>query len=1085
INPLDIKANRKYLNTVAPRRLAIASIILIALALLIASAFPRARVSAYSSRARQQVMSRDASRIEKQSNLKSRLASASAAEFEDALAALESLDEPGALEVWRAALKNQNPQFQKQAWSKYRNVQSELARKEFIPQIARINAPSDEVLRIANSSGLELTIWKTSGGETVAAASPYLIERLRNEGMNAAIIYDSVADWQRAREGGDALASAITPEYQSESARESSQVRVAVIDLANRNKPAAGYSDWFGDRENILMREGSLIAYLDIFSSDGSPSSINAHIQEQYVRRGYRVAGFYTREEFSSVAPRLFPGKSFDSGLRAKTKQQGAVVTLANDHYHNYQEVVDEFKALASSHPDIARYVKLGESYEGRDIFALKITSGASADESSKPDVLITGCHHAREWISVETPVHFANQLVNGYATDTSIKYMVDRLQIWIVPIVNPDGFVFSQSSPGGPGSGDKLWRKNRRPISVSGCVSNVGVDLNRNYDFQWRLRGDNACEDYCDSDRSCINDDVGASDDPRNIETYRGPGPDSEPEIKAIKSLVDDPDRHFRAELDYHNYGQLVLYPWGYQRGSAPDNAMLSDLAQKMSKEIKSVNNRIYTPQPAFDLYVTTGTSSDYAYGVNKVAVPIVVEMRPICCDFELPEEQIAGINAENWAGARTILNWAAGPPFLESVKVYSMGSDGTFSKLIYSARWIEPAEPTTSERQLVFDTRFPGIEPGQVQVVLQFSKSMNTSLPARATLGRDGRTDELTLVTSQANAGWRKTVYENDTWVGETIITQDGNETSAWRLAVAATDKSGLNLDAAPDSIADYATGTGHWINYEDSNKEGTDGGTDNLHVLAPTFSGDFPDVFVASPVGGERLIGGETFNVAWTVPKESGFIPVQQELYLSTDGGVNYERIVEGLPGNVESYLLTIPKVSTTRARIRLLAIEGIFGNALTGDSQADFTIGANVGSGVDIKFLSSEKMSVNWSDTASDNPASGALRFVVNISLTNRGSIPIANLFLSVADLNRGNVLLNRDPKTSPSVGARLSVDVGDDNILSPGETAQARLLVGIVSKKKFNLAVEMYGVAVEGTIIPSSSTKIWSGKPKNR
>ena len=289
-----------------------ASIILVALALLVASAFPRAQVSAYSSRARQQVMSKDASRIAKQANLKSRLASASAAEFEDALAALESLDEPGALDVWRAALKNPNPQFQKQAWSKYRGVQAELARKEFIPQITRINAPPDEVLRIANSSGLELTIWKTSDSETVAAASPYLIERLRSEGMNAAIIYDSVADWQSARAGGDALASAITPEYQSERARESSQVRVAVIDLANRNKPAAGYSDWFGDRENILMREGSLIAYLDIFLSDGSPSSINAHIQEQYAQRGYRLAGFYTTEEFSSVAPRLFPGKSFD-----------------------------------------------------------------------------------------------------------------------------------------------------------------------------------------------------------------------------------------------------------------------------------------------------------------------------------------------------------------------------------------------------------------------------------------------------------------------------------------------------------------------------------------------------------------------------------------------------------------------------------------------------------------------------------------------------------------------------------------------------------------------------------------------------
>lgn len=1058
-----------------------ASIILAALVLLIASAFPRAQVSAYSARGRQRLMSKDASRVARQTDLKSQLASASASEFENALSTLASLDEPGALEVWRLALKNPNPQFQKQAWNKYRDVQAELSRKEFIPQVARISAPSDDVLRIANSSGLDLTIWKTGDRETVAAASPYLIERLRGEGMTATIIFDSVADWQRAREGGDSLADAITPEYQSARARESSQVRIAVIDLANRNKPAAGYSDWFGDRENILMRKGTLIAYLDIFSSDGSPASINSHIQDQYLQRGYRLAGFYTNDEFSLVAPRLFPGQEFDLGLSAKAEKSGGIVTLANDHYHTYQGVVDEFKALANAHPEIARYVKLGESYEGRDIFALKITSGASADESSKPDVLITGCHHAREWISVETPVHFANQLVNGYATDTSIKYMVDRLQIWIVPIVNPDGFVFTSGS----GAGDRLWRKNRRPITVGGCVSNVGVDLNRNYGFQWRLRGDNACEDYCSSDKSCINDDVGASDDPRNIELYRGPQPDSEPEVKVLKTLMDDPNRHFRAQLDYHSYGQLILYPWGYQRGDAPDNKMLSDLAQKMSKEIKSVEAKNYTPESAFDLYTTTGTSSDYAYGVNKVAVPLVIEMRPVCCSFTLPEEQITGTNAENWAGARTILNWAAGPPFLESVKAYSMGSDGTFSKLIYSARWIEPAEPTTTERQLVFDTRFPGLEPGQLQFVLQFSKSMNRSLPARATLGRDGRTDELTLVTTQANSGWQKTVYENDTWVGETVITQDGNEISPWRLAVAATDTSGLNLDAAPDSIADYATGTGHWKNYEDSNKEGTDGGTDNVHSFGPTFSGDFPNVFVASPVGGERLVSGEILNLAWTVPRESGFTPVRQEIYLSTDGGTHYDRIVEGLSGDVDRYQLTLPKVSTTHARIRILAIEGTFGNALIGDNQADFTIGANVGSGVDIKFLSSEKISQNWSDTASDNPASGALRFVVNLSLTNRGSVPIANPFLRIADLNRGHVLLNRDPKTAPSIDARMSVDVGADNVLAPGETAQARLLLGLVSKKKFTLSLEIYGVAVEGTIIPSSAIKVWSTKPKNR
>src|SRR5262249_60769876 len=132
----------------------------------------------------------------------------------------------------------------------------------------------------------------------------------------------------------------------------------------------------------------------------------------------------------------------------------------------SYEQAITEFKALESAHPDLARYVKLGSSFEGREIFALKVSRDASLDDASKPDVLITGCHHAREWISVETPIYIANQLLNGYTTD-SIKFLVDNLQIWIVPIVNPDGLTYSQGSPNDQMDGMRTWRKNRRPLSL------------------------------------------------------------------------------------------------------------------------------------------------------------------------------------------------------------------------------------------------------------------------------------------------------------------------------------------------------------------------------------------------------------------------------------------------------------------------------------------------------------------------------------------------------------------------------------------------------------------------------------------
>jgi carboxypeptidase T len=1064
--------------------LATAAIILFSVSLLVASAALTWSSSAHSVGAGGE----DADRRARHARLKARLESKLPGEFREALAGVSSLDEPGALALWQAAIENPDPEFRKEAWSKFKEAQPELARKEFIPQVARISAPAVDVLRVAERSGLEVTVWSAAGSETVAAAPPYLIERLGRDGFQTAVIYDSIADWQKAVARGDRVAQSITPEYQSGRAASGSQVRIAVIDLARRAAPAPGYSEWLGDRENILMRSDSLAAYLDVFSSDGSQSSINSHIRERYVNRGSKLVGFYTPEQFAGVAERLFPGKSFDVGPRADKSKAGEIrPALANGRFHSYEETLAEFKSLATSRPDLARYVRLGPSYEGREIFALKISKDAPIDDSTKPDVLITGCHHAREWISVESPVYFANRLVNGYATDDSIKYLVDHLQIWVVPIMNPDGLTFSQGSPNDGMDIQRMWRKNRRPISVGGCASSTGVDLNRNYNFQWRLRGDNPCSDYCSPNKSCLNDDVGASDD-LDSEIYRGPQAESEPEVRAIKNLTNDPGRHFLAQLDYHNYSQLILYPWSYQQFPAPDSATLSALAGRMSDEIRAVGGRLYKPEQSIDLYATTGSSTDYAYGVNHVAVPLVVEMRPNCCDFKVAESEIAETNEENWSGARAVLNWAAGPPILEAVKVYSSSPGSISPKLVYSARWAGPADPSASLRQLAVDTQFPGIEPGKLQVRLQFSKAMNTALAPRATLGRGGRLDELRLVATQADEGWQRTVYQNDTWVGETVITQDANLADAWRLAVSVNDTAGLSLDASPETIARYATGTGHWAGYEDSDGAGSEGGLDTTHVLSPTLRGDFPEVFIASPGGGERLVAGENFTAAWTVPKETSFHPSQQGLYLSIDGGQSFEPLAEGINGADEKYQLTLPVISTARARLRLVAVDGRTGSTLIGDSQADFTIGANVGSGIEIDLLSSEKVNQSWTDSPSEEFAGGTggpSKLILNIRVTNRGNSAIENPFLRVAELNRGNVLLARDPQSKATVGARQLIDVGGDNLLSPGESAQARLVIGLVSKKKFNLSVQLYGVPVTGAVTPASAVNIWSSKPKSR
>ncbi|HWP44798.1 MAG TPA: M14 family metallopeptidase, partial [Blastocatellia bacterium] len=678
-----------------PRRsAAIALLFLAPLALLIAISNLTWPASARSPASRTGV-SLDDYRRARHVELRSQLGSEDPGQFRYALDALSQLDEPGALDLWQAALNHPDIHLRREAWRSYRERSRELLRKEYVPKVARVALPPEDLLAIARQAGIEITLWSSEGGQTVAAAPEYMLERLEREGIAYDVLYDSIEAWQRARASGNLLAEAMTPEYQTRSAEDRLIVRIAVIDLARRTAPAQGYSGWLGDIENIVAQSDSYIAYLDVFSSDGSESSIDSHIQERYARRGFNLAGFYTPAEFEEVGPRFFPGQQFDSLARPPRSSLGQLQTAgAEGRFHSYEETLAEFTQLAQQHPDIARLVNLGQSYEGRQIFALKVSRSPELNDSTKPDVLITGCYHAREWISVEPPVYFANRLVKDYATDDSIRYLVDNLQIWIVPIVNPDGLVYSQGSTNDRLDSVRLWRKNRRPVSPDGCRPAVGVDLNRNYSFKWRLESDQPCPVY--------SDDQGGSDDPES-EIFRGLKAESEPEIKALKALIDDPERKFRAQLDYHNYSQLVLYPWGYQISAAPDEKTLSKLARRISDEIFKVDGKTYIPQQSIELYATTGSSIDYSYGVNRVAAPFVIEMRPTSGNFNVPENQIEMINEENWAGARCVLEWAAGPPILESVKAYQRSSDGNFTKLVYSAQWSRSRDTDDQARQLV----------------------------------------------------------------------------------------------------------------------------------------------------------------------------------------------------------------------------------------------------------------------------------------------------------------------------------------------------------------------------------------------
>lgn len=291
---------------------------------------------------------------------------------------------------------------------------------------------------------------------------------------------------------------------------------------------------------------------------------------------------------FRSETPRLL------AGLPAEPATAGGI----NGDYHSYRELEAELQTLARNYPRLAKLSVIGQSLEGRSLYALKVSDNAAADEP-EPAFLVIGCHHAREWISVEVPLLFARHLLENYERSDEIRDVVDRGETWIVPLLNPDGLEYSIHVY-------RYWRKNRR-LNADGSF---GIDLNRNYDYKWGF------------------DDVGSSGSPAS-EVYRGTAPFSEPETDACQRFFRRHD--IRALVSYHSYSQIILYPWGYVDAPSEKEAELAELARTMSELIQPVNGRLYEyARAAAGLYTTNGDTADWAHGTSGIPA-FTIELPPV----------------------------------------------------------------------------------------------------------------------------------------------------------------------------------------------------------------------------------------------------------------------------------------------------------------------------------------------------------------------------------------------------------------------------------------------------------------------
>lgn len=371
--------------------------------------------------------------------------------------------------------------------------------------------------------------------------------------------------------------------------------------------------------------------------------------------------------------------------------------------YYPFSEVVSVLDQIHAAYPTLTSdKFSIGTTIQGRTLWAMKVSDNPGTDES-EPESRFDAMHHAREPESMQATIWFMLALLERYGTDPLSTYLVDNREIWFVPCVNPDGYVYNQTTnPGGGG----LWRKNRR----ANAGGSFGVDLNRNYATQWGF------------------DDEGSSPSPTS-EVYRGTGPASEPEVAAMQAFI--AARSFGTAVSAHTYSDLWLWPWGYIAAAPANNAQYTEIGDLCTLETN------WTRGPAGAvLYLANGVTDDYDHA-TKGTIAFTPEIGGDSDGFWPPTSRIIPL-AEITEPGLTRSAWAAGAYVHDTARATSELGDGDGN-----------FEPSESFR-LVFTARNSGrVTSGNVEVELTTSTPGITVTTGLVSLGT------LAPFTSASHAG------------------------------------------------------------------------------------------------------------------------------------------------------------------------------------------------------------------------------------------------------------------------------------------------------------------------------------------
>jgi len=260
------------------------------------------------------------------------------------------------------------------------------------------------------------------------------------------------------------------------------------------------------------------------------------------------------------------------------------------NQYISYSESLKYLDDMQKKFPDLIKVVKIGTTYEGREIVLVKISKNVESADS-KPALLYTGSIHAREWIGHELALKFIEHVASFQDIDPVLEKSLKESTIYMVPCLNPDGYEYSRKH-------FSFWRKNRR----KNHDGTYGVDLNRNFSIGFKK----------------------TSNTKSNI--YGGEAPFSEAETKAIKDFVDT-HSNITIALDYHSQGNVFFPAHKFKHEAELDGTDMNVLAANMNDEFAKVTGRkygIHRGKPPAALISGSGREYYYSRGILAMVVEV-----------------------------------------------------------------------------------------------------------------------------------------------------------------------------------------------------------------------------------------------------------------------------------------------------------------------------------------------------------------------------------------------------------------------------------------------------------------------------